>query len=136
MNDRQRRRFDALVAEVIDDLPTAFAEFIEHVPVVVLDLPEPHMLDDLERDHGERIPANELCGLHTGVADTERSVHDTGELPSCVHLFRVGIVAAAGGWASEDADDRIAEQIAITLLHEIGHQLGLDEDDLDALGYG
>jgi predicted Zn-dependent protease with MMP-like domain len=48
-------------------------------------------------------------------------------------LFRVGILEQAGGW--EAGEDAIVEEIRITLLHEIGHQFGLDEEDLRRLGY-
>jgi len=132
----ERRRFDAMVERVIAALPPAFADFIERTPVIVLDEPTEAMLDDLERAEGSRPAPDELCGLHTGVADTQRSLEASGVLPSEIHLFRLGIVSMAGGWEAEDADARIEEEIEVTLLHEIGHQLGLDEDDLDELGYG
>jgi predicted Zn-dependent protease with MMP-like domain len=77
----------------------------------------------------------ELCGLHTGVAITDQSVEDSGRLPTDIHLFRVGIVALAGGWGGRDAEERIGDEIRITLLHEIGHHFGLEEDDLADLGY-
>jgi predicted Zn-dependent protease with MMP-like domain len=50
-------------------------------------------------------------------------------------LYRLGIIAAAGGWDQPDADDIVYEEIMITLLHEMGHQFGLDEEDLRRLGY-
>lgn len=136
MNAKQRGIFDALVERVISELPPAFAEFIEQTPVIVLDEPTRQMLDDLEADEGTRPAPDELCGLHTGVADTELSVEASGVLPSQIHLFRRGIVGLAGGWANDGVEERIAEEIMVTLLHEIGHQLGLDEDDLEELGYG
>jgi predicted Zn-dependent protease with MMP-like domain len=94
----------------------------------------------LSKEAGEAIQPDELCGLHTGVAFTERSVTSSGDLPSEIRLFREGILAEAGGWEEpgEDVDaveDSIYEEIRITLLHEIGHQFGLDEDDLERLGY-
>lgn len=136
LDDADRRRFDALVEEVIADLPEAFAEFIEEVAVVVLDRPDAAMLRELARELGEPIDPDELCGLHTGVANTMASVADSGETPSCIHLFRVGILGLAGGWDGPGGEEGVYEQIAVTLLHEIGHQMGLDENDLDELGYG
>jgi predicted Zn-dependent protease with MMP-like domain len=135
VNDRQRERFDALVAEAVDELPEALADMLEEMPLIVLDCPEPGMLKDLGLDPNDEVAANELCGLHTGYMNTELSIEHTGVLPSQVHLFRDGIVALAGGWGGKDADDRVYEQIMVTLLHEIGHQMGLDEDDLRELGY-
>ena len=43
--------------------------------------------------------------------------------------------ACEGDWGDSDADERLYEEIRITVLHEIGHHFGLDEDDLDELGY-
>lgn len=135
MTPAQRRRFDRLLAGVLDDLPPNLHRVIEEIPVVVLDRPTPAMLRDLgvPRDEWDE-EAELLCGLHTGTMLTERSLEHSGDLPSDIHLFRQGIAEAAGGWSQEDA--RIAEEIRITLLHEIGHHFGLDEDDLDRLGYG
>jgi len=103
--------------------------------VVVLDRPTSAMLRDLglPPDQWEEEVAT-LCGLHTGTMLTERSIEHSGELPTDIHLFREGIVGAAGGW--EQGRERIAHEIRITLLHEIGHHFGLDEDDLERLGYG
>ena len=78
--------------------------------------------------------AETLCGLHTGTMLTERSIEHSGDLPTDIHLFRDGIVEAAGGW--EQGRERVAQEIRITLLHEIGHHYGLEEDDLDRLGFG
>lgn len=130
MNKAMRARFDALLEEVIAALPPRIARLLEEVPVVVDDVPDRAILEEM----GEEDELS-LLGLHTGVAFTERSVEHDAELPSEIRLFREGIVDHAGGWEGADADDRVREQVRVTLLHEIGHQFGLDEDDLDRLGY-
>lgn len=140
MTDAQRDRFDRILEEVMADLPPGILALTEEMPVIVEDHPERKLLDELSKEAGERIEPDELCGLHTGVAFTERSVTSSGELPSEIRLFREGILAQAGGWEEPDEDveeveDSIYEEIRITLLHEIGHQFGLDEDDLERLGY-
>ncbi len=134
MTPQQRQRFDELMEEAIENLPPALADLIEEVPVIVLDCPTPDMLRSIGIDPGDSKAADELCGLHTGTAFTEASV-ERPELSSNIHLFRNGIVDLAGGWDQPDADDAIYEEIMVTLLHEIGHQFGLDEDDLERLGY-
>lgn len=147
MKQPERERFDALVEEAIDSLPDRLHEMLDEVPVVVLDRPSADMLRDVGIDPADADAASELCGLHTGTAHTEH----TFEAPapsSSIHLFREGILALAGGWTpikdydEESAqtgpggEDAVYEEIMVTLLHEMGHQFGLDEDDLEELGYG
>jgi predicted Zn-dependent protease with MMP-like domain len=129
----RRDEFDAMLGRVIAALPEKIRALLDEVPVVVDDLPSREVLEEFGMTRDE---ADELCGLHTGRAFTERSIEHDAELPSEIQLYREGIVAQAGGWDGEDARAKIEEEIRITLLHEIGHQLGLDEDDLERLGYG
>ena len=136
MNARERERFDGLVEEAIESLPPALADWLGEIPVLVEDIPSAEILRDLGYPPDDADAIQDLCGLHSGVSDTDRSVEHSGELPSRVHLFRVGIINAAGGWAGDGVEDAVYDQIMITLLHELGHQAGLDEDDLDDLGYG
>lgn len=137
MRAEERERFDALLAEAIDELPDHLHALIDEVPIIVEDEPSAKLIKELAQEHGEPYGpefAAELCGLHTGVPLTERSVHDT-EMPTDIRLFRRGVVNVAGGWDQPDADDVVYEEIMITLLHEIGHHFGLDEADLEELGY-
>lgn len=138
MNPKRRDRFDQLLERVLAELPEGIRALLEEVPVIVEDRPSEELLAQLAAEEGED-PASwdpdELCGLHTGTAFTERSVESTHDLPSDIMLFREGIVAEAGGWEGEENDGEVLRQIRITLLHEIGHQFGLDEDDLRRLGY-
>jgi len=140
VTDAERARFDEILERVMDDLPESVRAMTDEMPVIVEDVPDPKLLEQLSKEAGEPIAPDELCGLHTGIALTERSVQSPGDLPSEIRLFREGILAEAGGWESpgedaEEVEDSIYEEIRITLLHEIGHQFGLDEDDLERLGY-
>jgi len=130
VTDHERETFDALVEEVIKDLPEALRELLEQVPVIVEDSPDDELLEELGEDEDDA-----LLGLHSGTPLTEQSIEDSGQLPPDIHLFREPIVDQAGGWSIPGATGLIREEIRITLLHEIGHQFGLDEDDLDRLGY-
>ncbi|MCC6661183.1 MAG: metallopeptidase family protein [Phycisphaerales bacterium] len=132
MKQSPTKRFDALVADAIDSLPPALRRMIDQTPVIVLDRPTPQMLREIGARPDE---ADDLCGLHTGTAITERGIEDHGRLPTAIHLFRCGIVALAGGWDGADSDERVYEEIRVTLLHELGHEHGLDEGDLADLGY-
>ena len=92
------------------------------------------MLEEFKNADGTLPELDELCGLHSGIPFTERSLDGT-DLPNEITLFRLGIIALAGGWEQPEADDVVYEEIMVTLLHEMGHQFGLDEDDLTGLGY-
>jgi predicted Zn-dependent protease with MMP-like domain len=138
LNAAQRTRFDELLEDAIESLPPNVRALVDQVPIVVLDEPTPEMVVSLVRD-GTLMAGEDgldLCGLHTGTAITERSVEDpVGGGPEQIHLFRRGICDLAGGWTQPHAEQEIYEEVRITLLHEIGHHFGLDEDDLDELGY-
>ncbi len=140
MTAELRDRFDRLLEDAIEALPSAARRVIEEVPVIVEDRPSAKLIEELKRD-GVITPEEaaeapeELMGLHSGVAITEGTLEMSGVLPATIHVFREGIVALVGGWDIEHADDEIYEEIRVTLLHEIGHHFGLDEDDLDELGY-
>lgn len=129
-----RERFDRLLEAILEHLPEHVAQVLEEVPLHVMDEPDPTILKSLGVEPQEiQDAAEELCGLHTGFMLTERPIELDAVLPNEIHLFRRGIALMSGGW---DADDEtVTEQIRITLLHEIGHHFGLEEDDLDELGY-
>lgn len=129
MTDEQRNIFDELVERTIAALPATLRRMLDEVPVIVDDTPEQALLDELGESADDA-----LLGLHTGTPLTQRGIEGE-EPPSEIRLFRVGIIEHAGGWAQADATERVAEEIRITLLHELGHQFGLDEDDLEELGY-
>lgn len=147
MTDTERARFDALVEEVLEELPPRIRALLDEVPLIVDDRPEPRLAEELYAEMGH--PRGEtleefvegLCGLHSGVPLTERSVEHSGGVPEDIRIFRAGIVSTAGGWrpqpgeTADDVDDAVFEEIWVTVLHEIGHHFGLDEDDLDALGF-
>ncbi len=124
---RDREHFDQLLEAILDSLPAHLLERLEEVPVIVDDEPTLEQLEDLHLDPN----ATELCGLHWGVPLTNRSVEDPSRLPDTIHIFRGPIMRLC---ADEESD--LQQQIRITLLHELGHHFGLDEDDLEALGYG
>ena len=139
MRRDERARFDRLFEAVLESLPGDIHRMLEEVPVVLEDHPSRQLLLDMGIDPEDRAG---LCGLHSGIPLTERSVSD-GALPEVISLFREGIVEEAGGWEEWTDEDgaalggeaRVVREIRITLLHEIGHHFGLDEDDLDRLGY-
>ena len=130
-----RDTFDDILESQIDALPPDAAEVVALSGVVVEDEPSQEVLDSMGMTYAE---GRDLCGMHFGVPETERSVEDTGELPSQIMLFRGPIIRLADYRVVDGREinrDQLIEQVHITLLHEIGHQFGLDEDDLTELGY-
>lgn len=140
MNRTERERFDELFDQVIERLPEEIRARFEDSPVVVEDHPARELLIELGMDPSD---TSALCGLHTGVPLTDRSVEESGDIGDVINLYREGIIETAGGWEQwmdehgeqSGGPDAVAEQIRITLLHELGHHFGLDEDDLTELGY-
>jgi len=131
---QRRALFDRLLEAELDQLPAPMYELLAEVPVVVDDEPPPELLDELGME-----PGDDLCGLHSGVMLTERSVEQSGELPEQVQLFRGPIMRLAEDDAAASGRpfaEELRRQVHITLLHELGHHFGLDEEQLDELGYG
>ncbi len=123
------------------DLPPRLHVLLEEVPLIVEDEPGEGLRADVMGDAG----GGDLCGLHWGTALTDRSVEASGDMPGVpdrMMLFRGPIMRLAGfhgGGAGARRGRGLVElrrQVKITLLHEIGHHFGLDEDDLTELGYG
>lgn len=131
LDPRKRRRFDDLLEQVLEDLPPLVHELIERVPLHVEDYPS----DDVMAKTGVR-HRSQLCGLFTGIPITDRSIRHSGTLPDVVTVYREGIMAMAADAYGRIRTDRLREEIRITILHELAHFHGLDEDDLRQLGYG
>jgi len=123
-----RNRFDRIFEDVLASAPQSIQALIEEVPVILDDRPSEDVCEAFD------LAPDELCGMHSGIPLTERSVEDSGVVPDVVYLYRRGIIAAAGGPESGD-DQRLRDEIRITLLHEIGHHFGLTEKDLESMGF-
>lgn len=141
----QRRQFDLLLDEIIAQLPEHYHELLDEIPVVVEDHASPQLLEELGIDGR----LSDLCGLHSGIALTRRSVQQSGNLPDTIMIFREPIMRLASApsrvtrrfgavreSAKRNARQALEDEIRITLLHEMGHHFGLDEDELTELGYG
>ncbi len=141
LTQTERDRFDAMVEEAIALLPDEIRVLLDEVPVVVEDAPSRELCETLLREWGvqddpEETPErlmDELCGLHDATPFTEETVEEPTRGTGHIMLFRRGILNEAGGWSA--GEEIVFEEIGVTLLHEIGHQFGLEEDDLDRLGY-
>lgn len=131
LTDQLRNRFDDELAAVLDDLPPHVTKLFDEIPLVVEDYPSDKMLADL----GLR-RADALRGLHTGVPLTKRSVRFSGVLPTVITIYRLGIYTASTGEHGRILVDVLRREIRKTVLHELGHFFGMNEEDLRRLGYG
>lgn len=115
--------FDALVERSLAELPPPVRRKLEELPVLVQSLPTPEMLS------GEDPPLTpDLLGLFVGRDLMTRSVNDAPGAPGTIFLFRKNLLRAC-------ADrDELTREVRITVQHEVGHLLGLDEDDLERWG--
>jgi predicted Zn-dependent protease with MMP-like domain len=110
--------FDAVIDDTIDALPAAFAERLGSVAIVVEDEPTAEQLAS--------VGARGLFGLYQGVPRTRWGV-DNVPIPSKITLFRGPLTRANPG------AERLAKAVEDTLLHEIAHHFGIDDDRLRAL---
>ena len=111
-----RERFEELVAEALDTIPPELADVMDNVAIFVEDDAPP---DDPR-----------LLGLYEGTPLTERDAwYGAGALPDRISIFRSPILAVC------DTDEDVVEEVRITVVHEIAHHFGIDDDRLHELGY-
>lgn len=130
LTQAQRDHFDRELESVLEALPQAVHCLLEEIPLVVEDAPSPRLMRELGASSPE-----EICGLYHGEALPDRSVMDGVMLPEQVVLYRLGILTLASQVPRAMQPAELREQIRITILHELGHHHGMDEDDLEELGY-
>jgi predicted Zn-dependent protease with MMP-like domain len=121
-----RREFERIVEEAVKSLPEDFRDRIENVVIRVAE--SPNRRQSRTPDVRGREPS--LYGLYEGVPKTERSVDDAVQPPDRITIFKRAI--------ERDHRSRTAmvKCIQETVLHELGHYFGLDDSQLDQLGYG
>jgi len=119
-----RKEFRRLVTEVLETLPAEFASRIENVEIVVEDEPT----DGQIRGAGLDPRDDTLFGLYEGIPLEARG-HDYAALPDKISIFYRPIVETYTSIAE------IRDEIRTTVLHEIAHFFGIDDQDLDEWGY-
>lgn len=120
-----KARFDELVDAAIESLPEPFAGFLEEVPVEVCDEPTTG-----QRQRVGVLGDKLLLGLYVGRPRTLRNVEESGRMPDVIYIFQRSIEEVC------HSEAQLMWQVRKTVLHEIGHHFGLDEQDLKNLGYG
>ena len=118
-------RFAELVERALADVPPVFEPYLEEVTIEVRDRPTRKQLRSVGLKDDEL-----LFGLYHGIARDDRSVLHSGVMPDVIYIFQEDHEDAC------DSEDELVKQVRITVLHEIGHHFGMDEDMLEELGYG
>lgn len=116
--------FERLVREAIAEIPESLRSLLDNVVVDVESSPSAEDLAELGIDD-----PTELLGLYHGTPLTERGVELELQLPDRVTIYQRNIEELC------ETPKEIVEQIRTTVLHEIGHYFGMDEDDLFDVGY-
>jgi predicted Zn-dependent protease with MMP-like domain len=120
-----KARFAELVEKALAELPAPFDDALEEVPIEIRERPTRSQMRKLG------LKSNDLLlGLYHGRPRTERSVEDSYRLPDMIYIFQEDVEL------SSDSEKELIEQVRKTVLHELGHHFGMDEEDLDELGYG
>lgn len=111
--------FDDLVRDALDQLPDEAARLVSEIAVVVREEPEP----------GQVEPGSMLLGTFRGIAHTKVGGRVPGSLPDVITLYRLPILAVCR--TRED----VAPRVLKVLGHEVGHALGIGEEQLRAYGW-
>jgi predicted Zn-dependent protease with MMP-like domain len=115
--------FDRAVEEALAEVPADFGRYLENVVIEVQNRPSAALR------RTEDVP-DDVLGLYVGVPLEDKGPENVGlPLPDRVYLFRDNLCAMC-----RSRDELVAE-IRVTVLHELGHHFGLDEDRLAELGY-
>lgn len=109
-----RQRFEELVSDALDLLPSQFAAAMDNVVVLV-------------EDHNPEDPS--LLGLYDGIALTERDSTYGGVLPDRIVIYREPLLDMC-----ED-EQQVVDEVATTVVHEIAHHFGIDDETLHQLGW-
>ena len=117
--------FEALVERALRTLPRRFKERIANVAVVVEDWADDETLRELDIE-----PPDTLYGLYRGIDLTHRDTSYGNVLPDTIHIYQ--------GPIEEDCADaaEMAELVRDTVIHEIGHYFGLDDDTMEGIEQG
>ncbi len=116
--------FRRVALRALKRLPEEFRPYVEDCLLVIRRRPSPKLLREME------IPEDEgLYGLYEGTALTEHRYDEIAELPPRIILFYEPLLEDC------ETEDELVHEIQVTVLHELGHHFGLDEDRLTELGY-
>ena len=113
MVDVDAARFEELVADALDRIPESLGRRMDNVVLQV-------------RDHS---PDRHLLGLYEGIPLTDRETYGGLAMPDRITIYRLAICAMCAD------EEEVVEQVRITVIHEVAHHFGIDDERLDQLGW-
>jgi predicted Zn-dependent protease with MMP-like domain len=119
-----RKQFEALVLRALDTIPEPIRARMDNVDVVIEDRPTARLLAELEMD-----PDDALFGLYEGTPLIERGITANPLMPDKITIFQRPLEEAC------ETEEEITEEVRRTIVHEVAHHFGFDEDRLADLGY-
>ena len=136
MNQNNRDYFDRQVEWVLERLPQSVLRILQEVPLHVEDQPSQQLMQELNITEPE-----ELCGYFCGVPYSETNtfagVFSAGVyMPNNITIFRRGVIAGARDEWGKVCRKKLRREIRITILHELAHLHGMEEEEIASMGYG
>jgi len=108
--------FDEAVSEALDQIPEQFMDLLDNVVILVEDEPDG--------------PDKDLLGLYEGIPLSERDSYYGVVLPDRIFIYRGPLKRMC------ESQEELIEEIGVTVVHEIAHFFGIEDDHLDELGWG
>lgn len=113
--------FEKAVEVALRSIPAEFERFLDNVMIEIKDRPG--------REAAEMEEPDDILGLYVGTPIEDRMLEGLPPMPDCIYIYRQNLCDMC------ESKEELIDEIRITVLHEIGHHFGLDEDRLDELGY-
>ncbi len=114
MYDVDVAEFERLVSEALDEIPPELGSLMSNVAVLVAD---------------ESPPGTDLLGLYEGVPLTERDGWYSGVLPDTITIYRLPILRLC------ETEEDVVDEVRTTVIHEVAHHFGIDDEALDEMGW-
>ena len=119
-----RSQFEKLVREAVQELPEEFRTRLQNIVITVEDYPTEELKEQMEVS-----PGDTLFGLYEGVPLTERGFFEQPLYPDRIFIFQRAIEDEC------NSVEEIKHEVKTTIVHEVAHFFGIDDEYLEKLGY-
>ena len=119
-----RKVFEKLISDAIRELPEEFRKKLKNVAIIVEDYPSEELIERMDVS-----PDDTLFGVYEGVPLTERGFFAEPLYPDRILIFQRAIEDEC------DSPEQVKKELKITIVHEVAHFFGMDDDYLENIGY-